>query len=1006
MTQRCTTYDYDALDRMTSKTYPDTTVYSYVYDPTHNATQVTDPNGSAVVQTWDAGNRMTRRDVTLGTDVVGPTVETYTYDGLDRVTQAVSGSVTTNLTYDSLSRVLSEATNGKMVGYAYDDAANPVELSYPSGHVVARTFDNLNRPSSIGEKLAGGGVDPSVTYGYRGPHLLAETSYGNGITGTRQFDAARRMLSELKTSPTGSTVFQEGLSWSPRSLKVAQSRGDRNGSGLVLSYDGAQRLTCAARRPAPTAQAGNNTVPDPATLVGVPEVMGYQYDSSQNLLARTERKAGVGQTTNLPVDGSGRNRPGSVNGVTLEYDANGNLSRKGNLYLDYDFRNRLTRVKDGVGQEVVTYSYDALNRRISKTVSGVTEETVWSGWQAIEEYQTGQLSRQRTFGRGLDEVVEVSRDLDGDGTLEANYVPLYDSSGFLAAMTGPDGKPVERYEYTPFGTQTILVDSTPPAVEQVRWVAGELWLEMSEEVSAEALAEAVNAGTLTLKDTLATQNLSISVTQPVDEGHQARERVVMTPADPLPAAGTELSLTLPPESLVDLFLNEPSTPFTLTFNWPATDAVLFDDVPPKVEQVVVLDGFLEVQLSEEPDVATATSAINLDGQPLVWTLQADGYTLRSDSTLALGSHTLDVAIGLSDLQGQALAQPESFVFELGASVDDLLVYQVPDPRVTPTSTVGNRVGFQGHEKDLETGLIYVRNRYYDPELGRFITADPMGYTDGPSMYQFGGYSPMNFGDPLGLQHDLQHPIWTAEQASAENTTAADIPDFPPGPVTKAYSEAAAAALDAENPASVRVVQGLTALVYAPFAGLEQIGRSLANTPHEVVESIGENFRCRALAVEVSEQKLSPEDSQIALESQDCATVMGPGIAQAPVGPGRLGRVGRNTSRAAREAAESLKLASGNLDEAAAAARTQRHGPIARIQFGRVQNQVDHAFRHTDQIGLARSDVQAAIRQDLSESANLLQEGLNVRTVRVGDVEVTYNAFRFSDDTINVGRITP
>ena len=44
-----------------------------------------------------------------------------------------------------------------------------------------------------------------------------------------------------------------------------------------------------------------------------------------------------------------------------------------------------------------------------------------------------------------------------------------------------------------------------------------------------------------------------------------------------------------------------------------------------------------------------------------------------------------------------------------------------------------------------------RNRCYDPELGGFITADPMGYVDGPSMYQFAGYSPVNFGDPTGLE---------------------------------------------------------------------------------------------------------------------------------------------------------------------------------------------------------------------------------------------------------------
>ncbi|MBP9825305.1 MAG: hypothetical protein KBF21_13860 [Thermoanaerobaculia bacterium] len=50
----------------------------------------------------------------------------------------------------------------------------------------------------------------------------------------------------------------------------------------------------------------------------------------------------------------------------------------------------------------------------------------------------------------------------------------------------------------------------------------------------------------------------------------------------------------------------------------------------------------------------------------------------------------------------------------------------------------------------ETGFLYARNRFYDPELGRFISADPLGYIDGPSMYGFAGNDPINNADPLGL----------------------------------------------------------------------------------------------------------------------------------------------------------------------------------------------------------------------------------------------------------------
>ena len=32
--------------------------------------------------------------------------------------------------------------------------------------------------------------------------------------------------------------------------------------------------------------------------------------------------------------------------------------------------------------------------------------------------------------------------------------------------------------------------------------------------------------------------------------------------------------------------------------------------------------------------------------------------------------------------------------------------------------------FTGHEEDLESSLIYANARYYDPKIGRFVTADP------------------------------------------------------------------------------------------------------------------------------------------------------------------------------------------------------------------------------------------------------------------------------------------
>ena len=43
------------------------------------------------------------------------------------------------------------------------------------------------------------------------------------------------------------------------------------------------------------------------------------------------------------------------------------------------------------------------------------------------------------------------------------------------------------------------------------------------------------------------------------------------------------------------------------------------------------------------------------------------------------------------------------------------------------SAVGNTLFYTGHELDAATGLYYMRARYYDPALGRFISRDPSAY---------------------------------------------------------------------------------------------------------------------------------------------------------------------------------------------------------------------------------------------------------------------------------------
>jgi RHS repeat-associated protein len=233
-------------------------------------------------------------------------------------------------------------------------------------------------------------------------------------------------------------------------------------------------------------------------------------------------------------------------------------------------------------------------------------------------------------------------------------------------------------------------------------------------------------------------------------GDLAGRRLVITAAG-LPAhlaVGDQVTLTIPAAALVDSFLNQPAQNYTLSFSWPAADAVVADLAAPVIQRVTLRQGTLEVEVSSEPNQTAAAAAIQLDGAPLAWTLAADHYTLTSTTQVAPGAHTLTVATTLTDLGGRVLAAPLSQSFT-AAQQDTQALYAAADPHQVSGSTVGNLFGYQGLPRDPETGLIYFRNRYYDPELGRFITADPKGYTDGPSMYAFEMDDPANGSDPMG-----------------------------------------------------------------------------------------------------------------------------------------------------------------------------------------------------------------------------------------------------------------
>ncbi|MDA8017399.1 MAG: DUF6531 domain-containing protein [Thermoanaerobaculia bacterium] len=735
-----THYTYDDRNRRIGVLYADLTSESMVYDGNGNLTQWTDANGTVVSRVYDESSRMVRLEAILAPGVEGTTLETVEWDGLNRPVRQQSGSVVTELSYDSLSRLQSETTLGREVSYGYTATHAESNRTYPSGLEITKSLDPLDRTLAIQHV---GQPSSSTSYTYRGPSSIASQTWSNGVTSVREYDAIERLIGVDLRSSVDESLFSQALTWSPRSLNVGIERGDFAESSRVLAYDGRGRLLEAGQGALSLAA---NSAPEVSTVADFLEGFSFRYDEADNRLERTIRSAGGADVQPSPPDNSGRNRPAEVDGVPLSWDANGNMIRKGDTHYHYDFRDRLVRVSDATG-DLATYEYDVQNRRVRKVAQGQTTEYVWSGWQNLEEYRDGQLVARRTFGLGLDDQVEIERDLDGNGSLETRHVPFFDHTGNLVMLSNADGKPLERYDYSPFGERRILVDSVPPEVAQVRVVGGALWVELSEEVMPASLEAAVQSGGLEWRDE-AGQARPIHVHQPVLTGRQARKRLVITTTDP-PTPGEASSLHLAAGSLQDPFLNRLAVAYDLPFSWPAGDAVLADQASPEVVRIAVDQGRVVIELSETADLAHAAAAISLDGQPTSWTLRSDGYTLESVTTVSVGSHLLEIEASALDLDGQPLAQVFQLSFDLAPSVASQGLYARVDPREVLTSTASNPYGFHGRPEDAETGLVYFRNRYYDPELGRFISTDPYGYADSPSTYQFALNDPVNNSDPTG-----------------------------------------------------------------------------------------------------------------------------------------------------------------------------------------------------------------------------------------------------------------
>ena len=119
----------------------------------------------------------------------------------------------------------------------------------------------------------------------------------------------------------------------------------------------------------------------------------------------------------------------------------------------------------------------------------------------------------------------------------------------------------------------------------------------------------------------------------------------------------------------------------------------------------------------------------------------------------------------SEPQGQSEAQPELVYYQLDHLGTPIAAHNAKGEAVwtaeyeawgrirQETVSDGPKVNipfrFQGQYYDEESGLHYNRFRYYDPEIGRFVSQDPIGLDGGLNIYVY-VKNPVQWVDPSGL----------------------------------------------------------------------------------------------------------------------------------------------------------------------------------------------------------------------------------------------------------------
>jgi len=435
-----TTTEYDPLDRSVRRVYADATERVIGYDVHDNRVSFQDANGNEVVAQYDLLNRLVRKDITPGAGISADTLfEDFEYDGLSRLVRAEDDDSLVIREFDSLSQLTKETLNGQTTTSVYDAIGNLLSCVYPSGRVIDSEYDALDRKSLIVDNTNSGSPVEVARFDFVGPSRIARRDYGNGtrtdftydgITGvpnpTGDFGVRNVINTRHTNIGSGAVIAEHDYAWDRVGNKVA--RVDVPGSiNQNFGYDSAYRLIQSVKNG-----------------VGTDYQIDLAHNRTQVTGAENPGNYNLDPTTPNPADAKMNQYTATPQGAR-SHDENGNLlSDSPGRAFTYDYANRMVQFTNGSTN--ASYRYDALGRRISKSVDGQSTLYFYSPGGRVCEEQAADNATIATYVHGLyiDDVVQMRR-------AGEDYFYHTDDLYSTVALSDSNGDLVEATEYGDYG---------------------------------------------------------------------------------------------------------------------------------------------------------------------------------------------------------------------------------------------------------------------------------------------------------------------------------------------------------------------------------------------------------------------------------------------------------------------------------------------------------------------------------------------------------------------------